>query len=80
MSEFPNRPFAAASQITTETVSPVAICQLGGRQMLLEALAEHRAGSRRQYVEHRLVDLDDIEGDLAVLVRLRDDIVAQRQI
>ena len=54
--------------------------QLGGRQMLLEALAEHRARSRRQHVEHRLVDLDDVEGNLALLVRLRDDIVAQRQI
>ena len=54
--------------------------QLGGRQMLLEALAERRARSRRQHVDHRLVDLDDVEGDLALPVRLRDDILAQRQI
>ena len=36
VSEFPNRPFAAASQITTETVSPVAIVNSGAGRCSLK--------------------------------------------
>jgi len=45
---------------------------------LLEALRKGRRRMRQQGRKHGIVELDYIEGDPPVRVRLRDDVPAQR--